>query len=52
MTTRHHYFTRAHKTKIMADIKADNGVIRESLGQVQGQIDLFQGNMEAILELL
>lgn len=36
----------------MADFEADNTVVRESLAQVQGRINLFQGNMEAILELL
>lgn len=45
MMTRHHYFTCANKSKIMADFEADNGVVCESLAQVQG-------NMEAILELL
>lgn len=36
----------------MVDFEADNVVVRESLAQVQGLLDLFQGKMEAILELL
>lgn len=35
----------------MADFEADNAVVRESLSQVPGRMDLFQGNMKAILEL-
>lgn len=36
----------------MDDFKSDNAVVRESLTQVQVRMDLFQGNMEAILQLL
>lgn len=36
----------------MTDFEADNAAVCESLAQVQGRMDLFQGNMEAILELL
>lgn len=52
MITRHHYFARANKSKIIADFEANNADVRESRAQVQGIMDLFQGNMEAILELL
>lgn len=31
----------------MTDFEADNAVVCESLAQVQGKMDLFQGNMEA-----
>lgn len=33
----------------MVDFEADNIVVREYLAQVQSRMDLFQGNMEAIL---
>ncbi|XP_050897037.1 uncharacterized protein LOC127103839 [Lathyrus oleraceus] len=36
----------------MAKYKADNAAVRESLAQVQGEMNLFWGNMETILELL
>lgn len=36
----------------MGDFEADNAIVRESLAQVQGRMDLFQGKTEAILELL
>lgn len=36
----------------MAEYEADNAAIRESLTQVQGEMNLFRGNMETILELL
>ena len=51
-TTRHPYYTRSNKSKIMAEYEADNAVVRESLAQVQGEMNLFRGNMETILELL
>lgn len=51
-TTRHSYYTRSSKSKIMAEYEADNTVVRESLAQVQGEMNLFRGNMETILELL
>ncbi|XP_050875848.1 uncharacterized protein LOC127079504 [Lathyrus oleraceus] len=52
MTTRHPYYTRSNKSKIMAEYEADNVAVRESLAQVQGEMNLFRGNMETILEIL
>lgn len=51
-TTRHQYYTRSNKSKIMAECEADNAVVRESLARVQGEMNLFRGNMETILEIL
>lgn len=50
--TRHRYYTRANKSRIMADYESDNVVVRETLAQVHGRMNLFQGNMETILEIL
>lgn len=36
----------------MADIEQENATYRETLAQVQGKIDTFQGNMNTILEYL
>lgn len=36
----------------MAGYESDNTVIHESLTQVQGEMKLFRGNMETILEIL
>lgn len=36
----------------MADYKSDNADVKETLAQVQGIMDLFQRNMETILEIL
>ena len=52
MTTHHIYYTRANKSTIMADYESDNAIVRETLTQVQGRIDLFQGNMKTFLEIL
>lgn len=52
MTTRHSYYTRSSKAKIMAEYEADNAAVRESLAQVQREMNVFKGNMETILELL
>lgn len=52
MTTRHQYYTRSSKSKIMAEYEADNATVCESLAQVQGEMKLFRGNMETILEIL
>lgn len=51
-TTRHPYYTRSNKSRIMAEYEADNAAVRESLAQVQGEMNLFSGNMETILEIL
>ena len=36
----------------MAEYEADNAAVRESLAQVQGEMNLFRENMETILEIL
>lgn len=36
----------------MADIEYENHVVKETLAQFQGKMDLFQGNMEAVMEYL
>lgn len=36
----------------MAEYEADNAAVRESLAKVQGEMNLFRGNMETILEIL
>lgn len=36
----------------MVEYEVDNDVVRESLAQVQGEMNLFRGNMETILEIL
>lgn len=36
----------------MVKYGADNAVFRESLAQVQGEMNLFRGNIETILEIL
>lgn len=36
----------------MAHYESDNATVRESLAQVQGEINIFRGNMETILEIL
>ncbi|XP_050878086.1 uncharacterized protein LOC127081901 [Lathyrus oleraceus] len=36
----------------MAKYEADNAVVRESLAQVQGEMNLFRGNIKTILEIL
>lgn len=51
-TTHHPYYTRSSKFRIMAEYEADNAVVCESLAQVQGEMNLFRGNMETILEIL
>lgn len=51
-TTHHPYYTRSSKSKIMVEYEADNAAVHESLGQGQGEMNLFKGNMETILELL
>lgn len=43
---------RANKSRIMANYESDNTAVSESLAQVQGRMDLFQGNMETILKIL
>lgn len=51
--TRHHYFTRANKSKIMADFEFDNVVVRESLAQVQGRMDSWNSSrLRGLLPLL
>lgn len=52
MTTRHRYYTSANKSRIMADYEFDKDVVRESLAWVQGEMNLFNGNMETILKIL
>ena len=51
-TTRHRYYTRANKSRIMVDYESDNITVKETLAQVQGEMNLFRGNMETILEIL
>lgn len=36
----------------MADYKSNNPAVKETLAQLQGKMDLFQGNMETIMEYL
>lgn len=36
----------------MVEYEAENVVVRESLARVQGEMNLFRGNMETILEIL
>lgn len=36
----------------MADFETENVVVKETLAQVQGKMNLFQGNMETIMEYL
>lgn len=36
----------------MVDYESDNPAVRESLAQVQGEMNLFRGNIETILEIL
>lgn len=36
----------------MADYEADNAAVRKSRTQVPGEMNLFRGNMETILEIL
>lgn len=50
--TRHPYYTYSSKSKIMAEYEADNASVHESIVQVQGEMNLFRGNMETILEIL
>lgn len=51
-TTRHQYYIRSNKSKIKAEYEADNAAVCESLAQVQGEMNIFRGNMETILEIL
>lgn len=50
--TRHKYYTRDNKSKIMVDIEHENFVVKETLAQFQGKMDLFQCNMDVIMEYL
>lgn len=36
----------------MVDYEYDNTAVKESLAQVQGEMNLFRGNLETILEIL
>lgn len=51
-TTRNWYFKRATKSRLMADFESESADVKETLAQVQGERNLFQGNMENIMEYL
>lgn len=45
-------FTRANKSRIMADLEQENDVYKETLAQFQGEMNTSQGNMNTILEYI
>lgn len=51
-TTRHRYFTRANKSKLVANFETGNADVKETMAHVQGEMNFFQGNMETIMEYL
>lgn len=50
--TNHRYYTKANKSKIVDNIEYKNVVVKETLTQLQGKMDLFHGNIEVIMEYL
>ena len=51
-TLRHQYFTRPNKSRIMEDLEQENAMYKETLTQFQGEMNIFQGNMNAIMEYI
>lgn len=52
MMTRHIYLTRDNKQKIMIDVEQENATYTETLEQLQGQMNQFQGKVDTIMEYL